>query len=163
MNNKEYLNEEEYQKNAKKLKKIGLIVLIVGIVVLILGSVLAIVGFVGFGNSPMQAFGAEYVDHGVVRDVAGSAMKNMVIIIIGSLLSMVGLGVSAVGGVLMFVAHGREIRTFTTQQVMPIAQEGIDKMTPTVSNAAGSVAKSVSRGIAEGKKEANKDDGIESL
>lgn len=162
MDNKEYLSEEEYQKNAKKLKKVGLIVLIIGIVVLVVGTVLAIVGFVGFGNSPMQAFGSDYVDEGVVRGVAGSAMENMVVMIIGSLLSMVGLGVSAVGGILMFVAHGREIKSFTTQQVMPIAQEGIDKMTPTVSNAAGSVAKSVSKGIAEGKKEANNED-IESL
>ena len=162
MDNKEYLSEEEYQKNAKKLKKVGLIVLIIGIVVLVVGTILAIVGLVGFGNSPMQAFGSDYVDEGVVRGVAGSAMKNMVVMIIGSLLSMVGLGTSAVGGILMFVAHGREIKSFTTQQVMPIAQEGIDKMTPTVSNAAESVAKSVSKGIAEGKKEANNDD-IESL
>ena len=162
MDNKEYLSEEEYQKNAKKLKKVGLIVLIIGIVVLVVGTILAIVGLVGFGNSPMQAFGSDYVDEGVVRGVAGSAMKNMVVMIIGSLLSMVGLGASAVGGILMFVAHGREIKSFTTQQVMPIAQEGIDKMTPTVSNAAESVAKSVSKGIAEGKKEASNDD-IESL
>ena len=160
MEKKEYLSEEEYQKNAKKLKKIGLIVLIIGIIVLIGGTVLAIVGF---GNSPMQALGSDYVDTGVVQDVAGAAMRNMVILIIGSLLSMVGLGLSAVGGVLMFVAHGREIKSFATQQAMPIAQEGIEKMTPTVSNAAESISKGVAKGIAEGKKEAATDDEIEHL
>ena len=112
MEKKEYLSEEEYQKNAKKLKKIGLIVLIIGIIVLIGGTVLAI---------------------------------------------------AAVGGVLMFVAHGREIKSFATQQAMPIAQEGIEKMTPTVSNAAESISKGVAKGIAEGKKEAATDDEIEHL
>lgn len=163
MEKKEYLSEEEYQKNAKKLKKIGLIVLIIGIIVLIVGTALAIVGFVGFGNSPMQALGSDYVDTGVVQDVAGAAMKNMVILIIGSILSMIGLGLTAVGGVLMFVAHGREIKSFATQQAMPIAQEGIEKMTPTVSNAAESISKGVAKGIAEGKKEAATDDEIEHL
>ena len=150
MENKEYLSEEEYQNNAKKLKKIGLIVLIIGIVVLVIGTIMSIVGFIGFGNSPMQAMGSDYVDSGVI-------------LIIGSILSMIGLGVGAVGGIIMFIAHGREIKSFTTQQVMPIAQEGIDKMTPTVSNAAGSIAKSVTKGIEEGKKEAVKEDDIESL
>ena len=163
MEKKEYLSEEEYQNNSKKLKKIGLIVLIIGIVVLVIGTIMSIVGFIGFGNSPMQAMGSDYVDSGVVQSVAGSAMKNMVILIIGSILSMIGLGVGAVGGIIMFIAHGREIKSFTTQQVMPIAQEGIDKMTPTVSNAAGSIAKSVTKGIEEGKKEAVKEDDIESL
>ena len=158
MEKKEYLNEEEYQKNAKKLKKIGLIVLIVGIVILVIGTILAIVGFIGFNNSPMQAVGSDFVDKGVIQDVAGTAMKNMFIIMIGSLLSMIGFGLSVVGGVLMFVAHGREIKAFTTQQVMPIAQEGIEKMTPTVSNATESISKSISKGIEDGKRKDPEDE-----
>ena len=55
----------------------------------------------------------------------------------------------------MFISHRREITAYTTQQVMPVAQEGIEKMTPTVADAAGSIAKSVSKGIQEGKKEAD--------
>ena len=53
----------------------------------------------------------------------------------------------------MIVAHRREIAAYTTQQVMPIAQEGIEKITPTISNAAGSIAKSISKGIKEGKED----------
>ena len=39
---------------------------------------------------------------------------------------------------------------------MPVAKEGIRKMTPTVAEAAGSIAKSVSKGIKEGTAEAEK-------
>ena len=36
---------------------------------------------------------------------------------------------------------------------MPVAQEGIEKMTPTVANAAGSIAQSISQGVKEGMKD----------
>lgn len=35
---------------------------------------------------------------------------------------------------------------------MPVATEGIEKITPTVANAAGSIAESISKGIENGKK-----------
>ena len=54
----------------------------------------------------------------------------------------------------MFIAHRREITAYTTQQVMPVAQEGIEKITPTVANAACSIAQSISKGVQEGKNEA---------
>lgn len=47
-------------------------------------------------------------------------------------------------------AKRREISAFTVQQVMSIAQEGIDKMTPTIANAKGTIAKNISKGIKEG-------------
>ena len=56
------------------------------------------------------------------------------------------------GSIVMFIAHRREITAYTTQQVMPIAQQGIEKITPTVANAASSIAKGISQGIQEGKK-----------
>ena len=46
----------------------------------------------------------------------------------------------------------REITAFTTQQVMPVAQEGIEKMAPTIGNAAGSIAEGITKGIKEGMK-----------
>ena len=52
-----------------------------------------------------------------------------------------------------FFAKRREILAFTTQQVMPVAQEGIEKMTPTASKAMGTVAKEISKGIKEGLKD----------
>lgn len=47
----------------------------------------------------------------------------------------------------------REIIVFTAQQVMPVAQEGIEKMAPTVGNAAGSIAQAITKGIKDGLKD----------
>lgn len=47
-------------------------------------------------------------------------------------------------------AKRREIMAFGMQQTMPLAQEGIEKMAPTVGNAAGTIAKNVAAGIKEG-------------
>ena len=53
------------------------------------------------------------------------------------------------GSVYMF-AKRREIVSFTAQQVMPVAQEGIEKMAPTVGKATEEVAKGITKGIKEG-------------
>lgn len=53
-------------------------------------------------------------------------------------------------------AKRREIMAFTTQQVMPVAQEGIEKMTPTIGNAAGEIAKDITSGIKKGLKDEDK-------
>ena len=58
------------------------------------------------------------------------------------------------GSIYMF-AKRREITAFTAQQVMPVAQEGIEKMAPTVGNAAGSIAQGITKGIKEGMKDNN--------
>ena len=49
----------------------------------------------------------------------------------------------------------REIVAFTTQQVMPVAQEGIEKMAPTIGSAAGTIGKELAKGIKEGINEAD--------
>lgn len=54
-------------------------------------------------------------------------------------------------------AKRREIMAFTTQQVMPVAKEGIDEMAPTVGSAVGSIGKELAKGIKEGVNEANKE------
>lgn len=48
-------------------------------------------------------------------------------------------------------AKKREITAFTVQQVMPVAQEGVEKMTPTM----GKVGKELAKGIKEGINEAD--------
>ena len=50
-------------------------------------------------------------------------------------------------GFVFFISKGREIAAFTTQQAMPIAQEGIDAMAPTVGNAAKEIAKGIKEGM----------------
>ena len=46
----------------------------------------------------------------------------------------------------------REIAAFTTQQVMPIAKEGINEMAPTIGNVAGEIAKGIKEGIKDDDK-----------
>ena len=55
-----------------------------------------------------------------------------------------------VSGVLFMIAKKREITAFGMQQTMPLAQEGIEKMAPTIGNAAGTIARDVAAGIKEG-------------
>lgn len=54
------------------------------------------------------------------------------------------------GSIYMFVKR-REILAFSTQQVMPVAQEGIEKMSPVFAD----TAKEISKGIKEGINEAD--------
>lgn len=53
------------------------------------------------------------------------------------------------------LAKRREIIAFNAQQVMPVAQEGIEKMTPTVANASSAIAQSIAKGIKEGLSDDN--------
>lgn len=53
-------------------------------------------------------------------------------------------------------AKRREITAFTAQQIMQVAQEGVEKLTPTMKNTAKEIAKGITSGIEEGKKENNK-------
>lgn len=56
------------------------------------------------------------------------------------------------GSIYMF-GKRREIAAFTTQQVMPVAKEGINEMAPTIGNVAGEIAKGIHNGINESDKE----------
>lgn len=73
---------------------------------------------------------------------------------------MIGGFIIVASGMIAFVifmfAKRREIIAFTAQQVMPVAQEGIEKITPTVGNAVGTIGKSLAKGIKEGINEADK-------
>ncbi len=60
-----------------------------------------------------------------------------------------------ISGAIFLFAKRREITAFTAQQVMPVAQEGIEKMAPTVGNAAGSIAQGITKGIKEGMKDSD--------
>lgn len=153
----EYLNEERYQQSNRKVKKIGKVLLIVGIVVLVLSFFLTVFGFLGFGNSAMNNFETfETFDPfgnnvSGMKDIAGGFFGSFGMFALGGFMSTLGFGLTIAGALVMFVAHRREITAYTTQQVMPIAQEGIEKMAPTLGKAAGEIAK----GIKEGLNDAN--------
>lgn len=87
------------------------------------------------------------------KDTAKGMFGSVGLFALGGFLNFIGFALTIAGGVVMFIAHRREITAYTTQQVMPVAQEGIEKITPTVANAAGSIAQSISKGIQEGKNE----------
>lgn len=71
--------------------------------------------------------------------------------------TMFGVFIIVAGGMIAlsvyFIAKRREIAAFSTQQIMPVAKEGIEKMNPTIAKARGEIAKEIARGIKEGLKE----------
>ena len=54
---------------------------------------------------------------------------------------------------LFMTAKRRNIMAFTAQQTMPVAQEGIEKMSPTIGKAGKTIAKEVVKGIREAKED----------
>ena len=118
----EYLNEEKYQKVKKVLITIGCISLIIGIG-LFIGSFFVKVPAMGqdgwFEAKKLQS---------TIRFVAFP---------FGLMIPLMTF----------FMAFRREMTAFSAQQVMPVAQEGIDKMSPTIGKAAGTIAKGVKEGL----------------
>ena len=148
MENEKYLSEERYQKNNQKVKKIGKILLTVGIIALVLGFVLTVLGLLGFGSTAVDA-----ISNDTMEKTEKGIFGSVGLFAIGGFFDSIGFTLTVAGAITMLIAHRREINAYATQQVMPIAQEGIEKITPTISNAAGSIAKSISKGIKEGKEE----------
>lgn len=147
MEERKYLNEELYQENNKKVKKIGKILLFVGLGLLIVSIILIIVGAVGFGNNALN-------------ENESGILGSMGFFAIGSFMSVFSFGLASVGGMMLFISYRREITAYSTQQVMPVAKEGIEEMTPVAAKsaekmapAAGKVAEEVARGIKKGLKE----------
>lgn len=97
-------------------------------------------------------------------DVERESLIHIPLIMIGFFVTVVSLMAKFM---LFSVTHRREIAAYTAQQVMPLAQEGIEKMAPTVGKAGksiakemapvyGEMAKEVSKGIKEGLKDEEK-------
>ena len=150
MEQNKYLNEEKYQQNAKKLKRTGKIVLIIGICMLILGIVVLVLGFAGFGKTGISAASETGLNP---EQTAKGILGGVGLFALGGLLDGLGLFVAFAGGVIMLIAHRREITAFTTQQIMPVAKEGINEMAPTIGNVAGEIAKGIKKGLNEADKE----------
>ena len=129
MNNKEYLNEEKYQKVKKVLITIGCISFIIGVGL-----------FIGSFFVKVPAMGQD----------GWFVAENL-----QSILRFVAFPFGLMIPVMTFsIAFRREMTAFSTQQVMPVAQEGIDKMSPTI----GKAAKEVTKGVIEGLEEENNEE-----
>ena len=146
MDNKEYLNEEQYKKSNKKVKTIGLIVMIIGLCLIFMG-----ISFLADASQmEVPQMGAEnryeIKSAKIGKQATGSAMI------------IPGFGITLIGCMLRFiVGNRRNIMAYQMQQVMPIAQEGMEKMTPTLKNITnemapsyGTVAKEIAKGIKAG-------------
>lgn len=153
MENEKYLSEEKYQKNNKKVRSTGKIVLIIGIVILILGIVAIVFGFTGFGNTFVN--GIESADVGDIDDTQmfKGIFGSFGFFALGGFMTFIGFTMTIIGLSLIITSHRREISAYTTQQSMPIMQEGIEKITPTVADAAGTIAKSINNGINDSNKD----------
>ena len=155
MEDNKYLNEEKYQATAKKLKGIGKKVLIIGIIILVIGILCTIFGFITFMFSGASSVTSTEVFE--MPDFSGVGI-GVILFIVGMVLDGLGSTMSMVGGIMLFVGYQREIRAFTTQQAIPVVKETVNDITPTVATAAGSIAKEVSKGLAEGKEAAKSED-----
>ena len=68
-------------------------------------------------------------------------------IMLGAFISIASLMIS---GAIFAMAKRRQILAYQIQQVMPVAKEAIDEMTPTAGSSAGKIAEEVARGIKKG-------------
>ena len=178
MQTQEFLSEEKYQKTNTKVKKVGTIFLIVGIVTLIVGGILLIVGMSNMGGNADDFISNNNEIFNTLNSIDDTEIKvdvrekhdteidGFALAPISAFIIFIGAGLTMAGGSIMFTAHRREILAYTTQQVMPVAQEGMEKMAPTIGKvgatitktiapAYGEVAKEISKGIKEGINEAD--------
>lgn len=119
------MNNKEHlneERYQKTKKKIN----IIGIGLLCIGLLLAILGFV-----------TTFIMHN----------ENNLFF-----LMFLGVPMTFIGFFLIIVSHMREISAFTAQQQMPIAKEGIEKISPSV----GVAAKEITKGVKEGLKDEKK-------
>ena len=162
MSTGEYLNEEKYQKNKRALVTASVIIAIIGVLVgggLIAGGIIKNSSVSQVDTSmPTYSMNMDFneavkQDNAWINEVGKRNDEQM------AAFGMIGGGVFILftsliaAGFILFVAKRREIMAFQVQQVAPVAKEGIEKATPVVSKAAGSIAKEISKGIKEGKAE----------
>ena len=97
----------------------------------------------------------QFADSGLTFDTDNEKGEKLLSKGYGGMMIMGGVMVliftAIISGKLFMIYKRREILAFTAQQVIPVAQEGIDEMAPAI----GNVAKEISKGIASGKKDAD--------
>lgn len=101
----------------------------------------------------------EYKNNSITKDYCAaknsiSEFSNRTSIMFGAFICITTFMIFV--SVLTF-AKRRHILAFTTQQTMPVAKESIDEMAPTIGNAAGSIAKDITKGIKNGLEDENDD------
>ena len=138
MNNNEYLTEERYNKANKKIKFAGVIILLVG---------LAIIGFGVYMLIVANSMSIPKMGEPNWFDMSSAQSSKQ---FTGGALCIVGFFVTVVGCMVRFVIpNQRNIAAYQAQQMRPVVQEGIEKISPS----AGVAAKEIAKGIKEGLKD----------
>lgn len=131
-----YVNEENHQNIKNKLRKVGIVLLVVGGCLALTGIVLLIIGFANLVDMLM-----------VVFSVGGFSL------VIG--FALLGFGLQA-----FFVAHAREIASYGASSVAPVVGDTMnyvtDKVSPSVNDAVGEMAETITSGIKKGKSSSRK-------
>lgn len=98
----------------------------------------------------------QLTNNGFIDDFEEGGPENLASKGFGGMMIMGGVMVliftALISGKLFMIYKRREILAFTAQQVIPVAQEGIDEMAPTIGNVAKEVAKGISSGIKDKEK-----------
>ena len=168
MRKKEYLNEEEFQKNNKKVKTAGTIVILMGLCLVIAGIFVLVsaskmetnipknlgLDISGMFNIDSQESALSWFEDSAqsMQDNSEARSAQMGRKSLGMFILLPGIFITIVGCMIRFiVGNQRNIIAYQAQQVMPIAQEGIEKMAPSI----GTAAKEISKGIKEGMSDDN--------
>lgn len=98
----------------------------------------------------------QLTNNGFIDDFEEGGPENLASKGFGGMMIMGGVMVliftALISGKLFMIYKRREILAFTAQQVIPVAQEGIDEMAPAIGNVAKEVAKGISSGIKDKEK-----------
>lgn len=152
-NQKDYLNEERYQKTKRLIGFIALIVFLAGLAI---GVGLIGLGFSNKNSIDVNAvkaqkntefrengFSEKYYELDAQLDKADSAIP---LFMFGGFILIASCMIS---GSIFMSTKQRELLAYHAQQIRPVAQEGIEKMAPS----AGVAAKEIAKGIKEGLKD----------
>lgn len=128
MENKEYLNEKDYQEKTKKLRKIGLGLIVAGAPMF----ALFLVNFVAMGALPVEL----------------SAVSGI--------LGVFGFPILFFGLYFRYILpNQRKFSSYMIQQQMPVAKETAEKIAPTAGVVAKEITKGVKDGLKESKPDKN--------
>ena len=154
-NKKEYLSEEHYYRVKRVISFIALIILLLGIIG---GLVLIRIGIINKNNVDVATIRAqktaEFFKNGFsdkyyeLDSQLNKGEFSVPFFILGGFIIIASCMIS---GSIFLSTKKREMLAYQTQQIRPVAQEGIEKMAPS----AGIVAKEIVKGFKEGLSDDN--------
>lgn len=91
----------------------------------------------------------EYKNNALTKDYcsaknASSSYASTALIIVGGVICFITLMIS---GSVYMISKGRKVLSFTTQQFMPVAKEGLEEMSPYSGKVAEEITKGIKRGL----------------